>query len=78
MLILVIFCQDIFVNFINVLERSVLERSRTISQKMFSLVPGDVLCDRDEVFEVFVDIDSAGRSIIVKCLFLAISYCVLS
>ena len=25
---------------------------------MFSLVPGDVLCDPDEVFEVFVDIDS--------------------
>ena len=58
MLILVISCQDIFVNFFNnVLERSVLERSRTISQKMFSLVPGDVLCDRDEVFEVFVDSD---------------------
>ena len=58
MLILIIFCQDIFVNFFNnVLERSVLERSRTISQKMFSLVPGDVLCDRDEVFEVFVDSD---------------------
>ena len=58
MLILVIFCQDIFVNFFNnVLERSVLESSRTISQKMFSLVPGDVLCDRDEVFEVFVDSD---------------------
>ena len=25
---------------------------------MFSPVPGDVLCDPDEVFEVFVDIDS--------------------
>ena len=25
---------------------------------MFSLVPGDVLCDPEEVFEVFVDIDS--------------------
>ena len=24
---------------------------------MFSLIPGDVLCDADEVFEVFVDID---------------------
>ena len=35
-----------------------LERSRSISRKMFSLVPGDVLCDLDEVFEVFVDIDS--------------------
>ena len=34
------------------------ERSRNISRKMFSLVPGDVLCDPDEVFEVFVDIDS--------------------
>ena len=30
-----------------------LERSRNISRKMFSLVPGDVLCDSDEVFEVF-------------------------
>ena len=25
---------------------------------MFSLVSGNVLCDPDEVFEVFVDIDS--------------------
>ena len=25
---------------------------------MFSLVPGDALCDPDRVFEVFVDIDS--------------------
>ena len=25
---------------------------------MFSVVPGDVLCDPDKVFEVFVDIDS--------------------
>ena len=33
------------------------ERSRNISRKMFSLIPGDVLCDADEVFEVFVDID---------------------
>ena len=24
---------------------------------MFSLIPGDVLCDTDEVFEVFADID---------------------
>ena len=34
------------------------ERSRNISQKMLSLVPGEVLCDPDKVFEVFVDIDS--------------------
>ena len=26
---------------------------------MFSLVPEKVLCDLDEVFEVFVDIDSS-------------------
>ena len=25
---------------------------------MFSMVPGDVLCDRDEVFKDFVDVDS--------------------
>ena len=25
---------------------------------MFSVVPGNVFCDPDEVFEVFVDIDS--------------------
>ena len=25
---------------------------------MFSLVPGDVLCDPDQVFEAFVDIDT--------------------
>ena len=34
------------------------ERSRNISRKVFSLVPRDVLCDPDKVFEVFVDIDS--------------------
>ena len=34
------------------------ERSRNISRKMFSLVSGDVLCDSDEIFEIFVDIDS--------------------
>ena len=33
------------------------ERSKNISRKMFSLVLGDVLCDPDEVFEIFVDID---------------------
>ena len=32
--------------------------SRNISRKTFILVPGDVLCDPDEVFEVFVDTDS--------------------
>ena len=35
-----------------------LERSRNISRKMFILVPGDVLRDPDEVFEVFVVINS--------------------
>ena len=34
------------------------DRPRNISQKMFSLVPGDVLCDPDKVFEIFFDIDS--------------------
>ena len=34
------------------------ERSWNISQTMFSVVPGNVFCDPDEVFEVFVDIDS--------------------
>ena len=34
------------------------ERSRNISRKMFSLIPGDVLCDPGEVFEVFFDIHS--------------------
>ena len=34
------------------------ERSRNISRKKFSLVPGDVLCDPNEVFEVFADTDS--------------------
>ena len=34
------------------------ERSRNISQKMFTLVPVDVACDPDEVFHVFFDIDS--------------------
>ena len=65
------------------------ERSRNISWKMFVLVPEDDLCNPDEVFEVFVDIDSnisvskdpylaSGRSIIVRCLFLVVSYCSLS
>ena len=72
MLILVIFGQDIFVNvFNNIIVNSIVlgkhflrgsylkpERSRNISQNMFSLVPGNVLCDPDEVFEVFVDINS--------------------
>ena len=34
------------------------ERSRNISLKLFRLVPRDVLCDPDEVFEDFIDIDS--------------------
>ena len=34
------------------------KRSRNISREMFILVPWDILCDSDEVFEVFVDIDS--------------------
>ena len=34
------------------------ERSRNISRKMFSLVPGDVLCDPHEVSEVIVDINT--------------------
>ena len=63
------------------------ERSENISQKKFSLVLGDVPCHPDETFEVFVDIDSAlsmskdacpDRSIIVKYLFLVVSYCSLS
>ena len=56
---------------------------------MFNLIPRDVLCDPDEVFEVFVDIDSnlsmlkdaylpPGHSIIIKCLFTGKSYCSLS
>ena len=71
MLILVIFCQNNFVKvFNNTIINSIvpgkhflrgsylkLERSRNISQKIFSLVPGDVLCDPEKVFEVFVDID---------------------
>ena len=69
MLILVIFCQDIFVNIFNnvpfhfvelFLRGSYLkpEISKIISQNVFSLVPGDVLIDPHKVFEVFVDIDS--------------------
>ena len=67
MLILVIFCQYIFVNISNnapfhfvetSLRGNYLERSKNISQKIFTLVPGNVVCDPDEVFEVFVDIDS--------------------
>ena len=65
MLILVTFCQYIFVNVFNnvsfhfvhcFLRRSFLrpERSENISRKMFSLV----LCDPDEVSQVFVDIHS--------------------
>ena len=34
------------------------DRPRNISQKMFSLVPGDVVCGPDKVFEIFFDIDS--------------------
>ena len=34
------------------------ERSRNISQKMFSLVARYVICDPDKVLKVFVDIDS--------------------
>ena len=66
MLILVIFCQYILLTFVPfhfmelVLRSSYLkpERSKNISLKMFSLVPGDVLCDPDKVFKVFVDLDS--------------------
>ena len=35
------------------------ERSENISQKIFSLVLGDVLYHPDETLKVFVDIDSA-------------------
>ena len=56
MLILVIFCApgELF------LRGSYLKpkRSRNISRKMLSLVPGNIFCDPDEVFEVFADIDS--------------------
>ena len=70
MLVLVIFCKDIFVIiFDNVplhfalllTQMKTLRCIRKMSKncrKMFSLVPGDVLRDPDEVFEVFVDIDS--------------------
>ena len=34
------------------------ERSRNISRKMFSLVPVDVLCDPDKIFEALADINS--------------------
>ena len=38
------------------------ERSRNMSLKKFSIVTGDVLCDPEEVFEVFVDIDHDNLS----------------
>ena len=67
MLILVIFCQYIFVSIFNnvpfhfvelFLRGSYLkpEISKIISQNVFSLVPGDVLIDPHKVFELFVDI----------------------
>ena len=46
------------------------ERSKNISRKMFSLVLGDVLCDPDEVFEIFVDID--GNLSMLKDAYLAL------
>ena len=38
------------------------ERSRKMSLKKFSIVTGDVLCDPEEIFEVFIDIDHDNLS----------------
>ena len=57
MLILVIFCQDMDTIapekiFLRCSYRKP-ERSRNVFRKMFSFVPGDILCDPDKLFEVF-------------------------
>ena len=61
MLILVFFCQDIYLysSLGTLSEKKLknLERTRNITREMFSLFTGDVLCDPDKVFELFVDID---------------------
>ena len=56
-----------------------LTRSKNIARKMFTLVPGDVICEPDKVF-YFVDVEdslSMCKDVLVNICYLSVQYFVL-
>ena len=56
-----------------------LTRSKNIARKKFTLVPGDVICEPDKVFD-FVDVEdslSMCKDVLVNICYLSVQYFVL-
>ena len=56
-----------------------LTRSKNIARKKFTLVPGDVICELDKVFD-FVDVEdslSMCKDVLVNICYLSVQYFVL-